>query len=274
MKNGCILIENYEVTTCHGVNPEEKVEPQRFLISAKLSLDVSTAAKTDDIDKTVSYSAVCKLIKAFFLQESRNLLEYLALNTAKLILKKYPVCAVEVTVKKPDAPMKGVFDWVGVTATVKRSTAYLSMGSNMGDREAYMNNAVQLLADNDDVFSVVESKRIATEPYGGVAKGEFVNSALKVETCLTADELLDLIHDIEKECGRVRKERWGDRTLDIDILFFDDEVRGEGDLILPHPDMENRDFVLKPLAEIAPYVVHTLMGKRVLQMLKELKAQR
>ena len=59
MKNGCILIENYEVTTCHGVNPEEKVEPQRFLISAKLSLDVSTAAKTDDIDKTVSYSAVC-----------------------------------------------------------------------------------------------------------------------------------------------------------------------------------------------------------------------
>ncbi len=269
---GSILVENYEIVVCHGVNPEEKTTPQRFWVSVALQCDITEAANSDDIGRTISYSAVCKLIKSVFGQEGKNLLEHLATVTARRIMLEYPSAdSVEVTVKKPDAPMKGVFDWVGVTARVKRSVAYLSMGSSLGDRDAAMMRAVDMLRADPLVLSVTESTRLATAPYGGVAENEFLNSALRVETLHTADSLLALLHRIENECGRVRKKRWGDRTLDLDIVFFDDEVRQEGDLVLPHPDMQNRDFVLRPLAEIAPYAVHPLYGKRVCDLLAELE---
>ena len=252
--NGCVFVENYEVTACHGVNPEEKIDAQRFLISAWLDCDVTRAAETDDIDQTISYSAVCKRIKAFFLQESRNLLEYLATGTARMLAKEFPLAErVTVTVRKPDAPMKGVFDAVGVTAAVRRSVAY------------------ELLSADELVLSVRESTRIVTPPYGGVAQGEFLNSVAEVVTLHTPESLLALLQEIERSCGRERLKRWDDRTLDLDILFFGEEVRGSGRLTLPHPDMENRLFVLQPLAELAPAFIHPLTGRRVSEMLRALK---
>lgn len=269
--NGSIIIRDYEVTACHGVNPEEKTEAQRFVVSARLDLDVSAAATSDDIDKTVSYAAVCKLIKAFLSGKSKNLLECLSLGLAREIMLAFPAFScVEVTVDKPDAPMKGKFRSVAVRTEVKRSVAYLSLGSSMGDRNAYIDKALDLLRAERLVLSVRESARHTTAPYGGVAKNEFLNSAAEVVTLLSADELLALIHRIESECGRVRDVHWADRTLDIDIIFFDDEVRGKGNLILPHPEVAKRKFVLAPLAEIAPYAVHPLSGKRVSEMLEEL----
>ena len=158
--NASILIENYELTGCHGVNPEEKTEAQRFVFSAVLDVDATVAANTDDVDKTVSYSAVCKLIKAFFGENSRNLLETLALGAARRIMLTFPsISRAEVTVRKPDAPMKGKFDSVGVRAEVRRSVAYLSMGSSVGDRAAYMDKAAELLAADELVLSVKESRR-------------------------------------------------------------------------------------------------------------------
>ena len=205
--NGCVFVENYEVTACHGVNPEEKIDAQRFLISAWLDCDVTRAAETDDIDQTISYSAVCKRIKAFFLQESRNLLEYLATGTARMLAKEFPLAErVTVTVRKPDAPMKGTF-----------------------------------------------------------------RSVAEVVTLHTPESLLALLQEIERSCGRERLKRWDDRTLDLDILFFGEEVRGSGRLTLPHPDMENRLFVLQPLAELAPAFIHPLTGRRVSEMLRALK---
>lgn len=269
--NGSIIIRDYEVTACHGVNPEEKTQAQRFAVSACLDLDVSAAATSDDIDKTVSYATVCKLIKSVLCGDSKNLLECLSLTLAREIMLAFPAFSrAEVTVDKPDAPMKGKFRSVAVRTAVRRSTAYLSMGSSMGDREAYMDKAVSLLRADRFVLSVKESKRYATAPYGGVARNEFLNSALEVVTLYTADELLALIHRIEAECGRERAVHWADRTLDLDIIFFDDEVRGKGELVLPHPEAAKRKFVLQPLAEIAPYVVHPLSRKRVAEMLEEL----
>lgn len=269
--NASILIENYELTGFHGVNPEEKTEAQRFVFSAVLDVDATAAANTDDVDKTVSYSAVCKLIKAFFGENSRNLLETLALGAARRIMLTFPsISRAEVIVRKPDAPMKGKFDSVGVRAEVRRSVAYLSMGSSVGDRAAYMDKAAELLAADELVLSVKESRRVATAPYGGVAKNEFLNSALRLETLHTPESLLALVAEVEKSCDRVRDEHWGDRTLDLDILLFGDELRSEGALILPHPEMKKREFVLVPLAEIAPHAVHPLTRKTVAEMLADL----
>lgn len=273
--NGRILIDGYELTGCHGVNPEEKVEPQRFVFSAQLDFDLTEAAETDDVDKTVSYAAVCKVIKAFFGESSRDLLETLALGAARRIMLAFPrLVRAAVTVAKPDAPMKGKFDSVGVTAEVKRSVAYVGMGSSLGDRHAYLDKAKELIREDPLVLSVRESARTETAPYGGAAKNAFINSALRVETLHTPEGLLGLLMRVERECGRTREVHWGDRTLDLDLLLFGDEVRSEGDLILPHPEMTRREFVLAPLADIAPHAVHPLCGKRVSELLSELLPER
>lgn len=273
--NGRILIDGYELTGCHGVNPEEKVEPQRFVFSAQLDFDLTEAAETDDVDKTVSYAAVCKVIKAFFGESSRDLVETLALGAARLIMLAFPrLVRAAVTVAKPDAPMKGKFDSVGVTAEVKRSVAYVGMGSSLGDRHAYLDKAKELIREDPLVLSVSESARTETAPYGGAAKNAFINSALRVETLHTPEGLLGLLMRVERECGRTREVHWGDRTLDLDLLLFGDEVRSEGDLILPHPEMTRREFVLAPLADIAPHAVHPLSGKRVSELLSELLPER
>ena len=273
--NGRILIDGYELTGCHGVNPEEKVEPQRFVFSAQLDFDLTEAAETDDVDKTVSYAAVCKVIKAFFGESSRDLVETLALGAARRIMLAFPrLVRAAVIVAKPDAPMKGKFDSVGVTAEVKRSVAYVGMGSSLGDRHAYLDKAKELIREDPLVLSVRESARTETAPYGGAAKNAFINSALRVETLHTPEGLLGLLMRVERECGRTREVHWGDRTLDLDLLLFGDEVRSEGDLILPHPEMTRREFVLAPLADIAPHAVHPLCGKRVSELLSELLPER
>ena len=273
--NGRILIDGYELTGCHGVNPEEKILPQRFVFSAQLDFDLTEAAETDDVDKTVSYAAVCKVIKAFFGESSRDLVETLALGAARRIMLAFPrLVRAAVTVAKPDAPMKGKFDSVGVTAEVKRSVAYVGMGSSLGDRHAYLDKAKELIREDPLVLSVRESSRTETAPYGGAAKNAFINSALRVETLHTPEGLLGLLMRVERECGRTREVHWEDRTLDLDLLLFGDEVRSEGDLILPHPEMTRREFVLAPLADIAPHAVHPLSGKRVSELLSELLPER
>lgn len=266
-----VLIENYEITTCHGVNPEEKINPQRFLISCVVECDFSEAAKNDDIDKTVSYSAVCKTIKAVFGENCYNLIETLAVKTAKKILTSFDLAtAVTVTVKKPDAPMKGTFDWVGVETSLSWHKAYLSLGSNTGDRAGYLDLAIDALTADENVKDVRESTRIETEPWGGVATEKFLNSAVEIKTLYTPRELLSAVHEIEEKGNRVRKERWGNRTLDLDIIFYDDLCVEDDDLIIPHPETCNRVFVLAPLDELCPNKIHPIYKKRVKELLADI----
>lgn len=267
-----ILIENYEVVCCHGVNPEEKVDPQRFWVSMRVYTDFSSAAKTDDVDQTISYSAVCKYIKSFLSENCFNLLETIATRLAEGALEKFPKAAdVWVGVKKPDAPMKGVFDYVGVSVEKRWSRAYLSLGSNLGERERNLELALERIAENRKIRAIEKSGVYETEPYGGAAKGKFLNCAVALETYMKPYELLGFIQNVEEEGGRARAERWGDRTLDIDILFYENEIIGEKELAIPHPDIKNRLFVLEPLMELAPYLVHPITGKRVCEMLYDLK---
>lgn len=128
--------------------------------------------------------------------------------------------------------------------------AYLSMGSNMGDRRSNLDQGCQLLAQHPKIDLLQVSSLYQTSPVGEVVQDDFINLAAIIETDLSAYALLDYIHEVEAALHRKREIVWGPRTLDIDILFFDNQVSEDPDLRLPHPELFNRLFVLVPLAEI------------------------
>ncbi len=134
-------------------------------------------------------------------------------------------------------------------------TAFLGMGSNLGDRAGYLREGLRILEEKAGKILRVSSF-YETEPWGIENQGNYLNIVVRLETSLFPLTLLHVLQQTELECGRERKERWGSRTLDIDLLFFEDYRFSMSDLTLPHPRMQERNFVLHPMAEIAPNWVH------------------
>ena len=251
-----VKIRGLEVVCRHGVNDFEKVEPHPFIFDADVETDFFSATQSDCLDGTVNYSSVCKLITGIAQNNVFNMIEKLAYECAFSVMETFPaVKKLTLTVWKPEAPMKCRFEKVGVTFSVERETAYLSLGSSMGDRQGYIDKALKLLSKERGITVLKVSDCIETAPYGGVAQNGFLNCAAAVSVLLTPHNLLDVIHKIESACERERKERWGDRTLDIDIVFFGDKNVCDERLTIPHPDWQNRDFVKIPLKSIAPHLV-------------------
>jgi len=147
--------------------------------------------------------------------------------------------------------------------------AYIGIGSNMGDRKANCQKALELLGRS--VRIVRKSSLYYTEPVGCDDQESFLNAVAVVETEHSPRELLDLCRTVENELGRVRTVRWGPRTIDLDILLYGDVVLDDPDLIIPHPRMAERKFVLAPLAEIAPDAVHPTSGKTAAALMAELR---
>ncbi len=248
-----LLIENLEVFANHGIFEEEIHLGQKFLISAKLFFDASSACRDDDLTKSLDYAKVCSEITGWMKKNRCRLIETVAHRLAeKLLLDHDIVRAAEVTVKKPWAPIGLPLECVSITIERKWHTVYLSIGSNMGDREKYLRDGIAYLERDEKVRILKVSSFIETKPYGNPDQDDFINGAVKLETLYSPHELLDLIHKAEAAAKRVRKEKWGPRTLDMDILLYDDIEMDDEDLTIPHPDMMNRDFVLTPLKEIAP----------------------
>ena len=251
-QNSLILIRGLEVKACHGVLGFEKTQPQPFIFDADMLFDFYGAYKSDDVTDTVNYAPACELITQTAQKHGFNLIEKLAYECAFVLAEAFALKGVKITVYKPKAPVNVKFSNVGVTVTLLRTTAYLSIGSSEGDKKARLDEAVEKLGKTRGISVKKVSSYIKTPPYGGVAKGEFLNCAAEIETLLAPHALLDEIHRIESECGRVRKERWGDRTLDIDIVFYGRQIISDSRLTVPHPDYRNRWFVLAPMREIAP----------------------
>lgn len=263
MSKNTVFIRGLEFSACHGVHGFEKVTPQRFIFDCDMYTDFSAAAAYDDISGTVNYSAACNAISEVVGGNTFNLIEKLAYECAAVLMEKFALSGVKVTVYKPEAPVKHKFESVGVSVELKRERVYLSLGSSTGDREKYLQKALDMLGATRGVTVKKVSSFMETLPYGGVAKNKFLNCAAEIQTFLSPHELLSEIHRIEAECGRERKARWDDRTLDIDIIFYGGEVICDDDLTVPHREYYKRDFVLKPLKEIAPDFVCPLLKRRV-----------
>lgn len=144
---------------------------------------------------------------------------------------------------------------------------FIGFGSNLGDRCAFINLALQALS----VLPTTSLKKLSslyeTAPVGYLEQGAFLNGAVIVKSLLTAPELLGRLLAIENTLGRVRKKRWGPRTIDLDILFYGDEIIDEVDLLVPHPELARRIFVLEPLHEIAPAWQHPRLGVTIAELL-------
>jgi 2-amino-4-hydroxy-6-hydroxymethyldihydropteridine diphosphokinase len=139
--------------------------------------------------------------------------------------------------------------------------AYVGLGANLGPREVTLLRAVDLLASADGVEVVSVSRLRDTEPVGVVGQPQFLNGAVALDTSLSARDLLALLLAVERELGRVRAERWGPRTVDLDLLVYGDEVVDEPGLRVPHPRLRERRFALEPLAELDPDLVIPGLGR-------------
>ncbi|MCK3941555.1 2-amino-4-hydroxy-6-hydroxymethyldihydropteridine diphosphokinase [Streptococcus suis] len=149
--------------------------------------------------------------------------------------------------------------------------AYLSIGGNMGDRQSYLQAALDKLASHPGCQLGLVSNIYETPAWGKTDQADFLNLACQVYTDLSAQEFLTFCQEIEQDLDRVRIEKWGQRTIDLDIIFWDDQVIEEENLIVPHPYAHERAFVLLPLTDIAADYDHPVLQKTVAELLLPLK---
>lgn len=152
------------------------------------------------------------------------------------------------------------------------SIAYIALGSNLGDKEKNLRRALLLLTQQG-VEVVRVSSFLSTEPYGVTDQPQFLNAVACVRTRLAPLALLDVLLATELAMGRVRLRHWGERNIDLDLLLYEDVVLDTPRLRLPHPDMQNRDFVLLPLAEIAPELKHPTLQKTIWKLKENLMSR-
>ena len=241
-----------------GALPHEREIPQPLQIDLTLDVDLGDAGRSDDLDDTVHYGWVADQVVAVVSESKDVLLERLAARVADEVLTFDRVEAVTVTLTKLRPPIAVDAASTAVRISRTRSTAavarqsshraFIALGSNLGDRREFLRMGV---AGLDRVVAV--SQVYETDPVGGPDdQGAYLNMVVEIETPLDPFALLRRCQRIEGEAMRQRVVRWGPRTLDVDIIMYDDATIETADLVVPHPHFAERRFVLTPLAEIAP----------------------
>ncbi len=254
-----IEIRDLRVTGIHGVLPEEHARAQPFSVDITAWVDMAAAQQSDDLADTVDYGALAEAAAGVVGGRSYRLLEALAGRLADALLIVDPrLEAVEVTVRKLRPPLPLDVGSTGVRVRRSRVTdarrAFIGLGSNLGDRRAHLREAVEGLRAGGDVVAV--SPLYETAPVGGPAgQDRYLNLVVELLTADSPRALLERGRALEAAAERVRRERWGPRTLDADVLWVEGEQVDEADLTVPHPRLWERRFVLAPLADLAPDLV-------------------
>jgi dihydroneopterin aldolase/2-amino-4-hydroxy-6-hydroxymethyldihydropteridine diphosphokinase len=238
-----------------GVLPHEREALQPVQVDVDLEVDLSEAVITDNLDDTANYGAIAQAIADVVKNSSDVLLERLAARIADRVLHFDHVEVANVTLTKLRPPIPE--DLISSAVRIVRSRVdmkiparhrvIIALGSNLGDRVAYLRFGLEKLSN-----VVAQSQVFETDPVGGPDnQGPFLNMVAVVDTDLDPFAMLRRLLQIEAEANRVRIERWGPRTLDMDLLFYDDYTIQSEELTVPHPRFAERRFVLEPLAEVA-----------------------
>jgi len=263
-----IKIKNLVVFAKHGVFKEEQVLGQKFRVSATLYLDTRRAGKIDDINSSVHYGKVCEYIEKFMTTHTYKLLETVAERLAEGILTNFKLVEnIELEIEKPWAPIGISVDSVSVAVERGWHTVFIGIGSNVGDRAGHIDKTMERLRMRPDCRVLKESMLLETKPYGNRVQDDFLNGCFSMRTWLSPEELLLSLHILEDQEGREHGDvKFGPRTMDLDILLYDDLVYESDTLVIPHTDMENRSYVLESLAEIAPNKRHPVYGMTIQQL--------
>lgn len=259
-------IKNLEIFAHHGLFPAEKELGQKFIISADLSYDMTRAATELDLDASIHYGILSQQLTDWCQEKSEDLIETVAYKLVDRIFAHYPIVTeVKLTLKKPWAPVHLPLETCAITIQRRKERAFIGLGSNMGDKTGNLKTALEKL-EKAGLTITKQSSVLQTQPWGGVEQDDFANQVIEVETWWTAEKLLDTLLDIELEMGRVREVHWGPRVIDLDLLFLGQETCYTDKLILPHPYLAERVFVLESLQEIAPHYIHPVLKKSIRQL--------
>lgn len=266
-----IHIKDLEIIGFHGAIPEEKVLGQKFVLSFELDVDLRQAGKNDDLTKTVHYGELAQKVEEEFTKTSYDLIEKAAEEICEFVLLNYPlVKKVKLLLKKPWAPTRKHVEYVAVEIERKWNKVYIAAGSNLGDKEETLKEAIDKIYKRKDCVVTKVSNFYTTDPVGYEDQDQFVNCVFEIDTLQTPSELMDTLLEVEKDFKRERIIRWGPRTLDLDIIFYNDIISYDEHILIPHPRAHERQFVMKPMCDINPYYVHPIYRKRVMDISSEL----
>lgn len=266
-----IHIKDLEIIGFHGAIPEEKVLGQKFVLSFELDVDLRQAGKNDDLTKTVHYGELAQKVEEEFTKTSYDLIEKAAEEICEFVLLNYPlVKKVKLLLKKPWAPTRKHVEYVAVEIERKWNKVYIAAGSNLGNKEETLKEAIDKIDKRKDCVVTKVSNFYTTDPVGYEDQDQFVNCVFEINTLQTPSELMDTLLEVEKDFKRERIIRWGPRTLDLDIIFYDDIISYDEHILIPHPRAHERQFVMKPMCDINPYYVHPIYRKRVMDISSEL----
>lgn len=148
-----------------------------------------------------------------------------------------------------------------------RNIAYIGIGSNVGVQINKIDQAIELIDQNPKCEVEAVSSIYESAPYGEIQQSEFFNAVFKIKTCYEVKELFHFLKSVEQQVGRTVTQKWGPREIDLDILFFNDLVYSDEVITIPHEDLLNRDFVLIPLLEIAPELIHPVINKKISEII-------
>ena len=252
-----VLIEALEVTCIIGVLDHERVTPQPLRIDVDIEIDLAEAGRTDDLSTTVHYGEVAIALADLARGTQYQLLERLAEHMTQVVLGFPRVVAVDLKLTKLQPPIPERIGSTAVrlrrenprVATTGAHRAIVAIGSNLGDRVNHLRFAIDRLGGT----VTAQSQVFETDPVGGPdGQGAYLNMVVAVSTDLDPYALLRWLNRIEADAGRERLVHWGPRTLDLDLVLYDDVNISDPMLTVPHPRYAERRFVLAPLSEVEP----------------------
>jgi dihydroneopterin aldolase/2-amino-4-hydroxy-6-hydroxymethyldihydropteridine diphosphokinase len=247
----CIRIENFHCSCICGVSPDERLDEQELIIDMVVSYDCSECVCADDIELALDYVELVYALKSFIGRQSFHLLEPLGDAICRHIFARFKcIHRLDLSLRKAQPSERCGGEDITLSFSMVRALAAIGLGSNLGNRCEFLENAVKSIANVNGVDVLKQSSTHITAPLIVEDQPEFLNRSLLVETFLSPMELLREMQKIEDALGRVRSLRYGPRTIDIDLLLYEGVRSANKSLILPHPQIGHRRFWLEELSEL------------------------